>query len=173
MADTTGIEIGAELSADCSTIQLEHGRILRHVLQHWVGQRLIVSIRKFTKRRSDKQNRYMWGVMVTCVRAWMLEKDGHAPSKDAVYVWLRTLVGHELVTEELVWADPATGRKLTKEIITQTGKRFSQMSTKEFAAAVDFLRDYFLPLGCDIPEPKGDNLYSDYIEWERPKRLSS
>ena len=37
------------------------------------------------------------------------------------------------------------------------------MTTKEYAKALDTLRDYFLPLGCDIPEPRGENLLDDYL----------
>lgn len=163
MADPKGIDVRGELSEDCKTVKLEHGGLMRHLLHRFAGKALVVTLRIHRKRRSDAQNRYMWGVMVTCTRSWMLEKDGYAPSREAVYTWLRHQLGDTPRVEYINAVDTDTGEIKRVEVITMTGKRFSQMTTKEFAAAVDTLRDFLLPQGCDIPEPKGSNMYDDYL----------
>lgn len=153
MPNTKSIDVTGYLSEDRTSISLEHAVALRHVFRAWEGRRLLLSVEPFARRRSNQQNRYMWGVVVVCVRAWHLERDGHAPSKDGVYAMLRRLCGHELKIEVINGV----------EAISMTGKRFSQMTTVEFENAVTFIRKYYAELGCDIPEPREDNLLSDYV----------
>ncbi len=154
MADTRIIDWSGFASGNFRTLDLEHPALAARVLRPWVGKRLLINISIFRKRRSLQQNRYMWGPFITCVRTWLLEKDGHAPSKEGVYVRLREIVGHEVRIEKI----------LGKDTISMTGKSFSQMNTVEFNEAIEFLREWFRLKGCDIPEPKGDCLWSDYAE---------
>lgn len=140
------------LSEDLRSIKLEHEGIMPRVFQPWGEKRLLLDISIFRRRRTDKQNRYIHGPVCTRVMLWHLDNTGEKLSHDEVYAYLRRICGHRM--------------KITMvngtEVITMTGKRFSQMNTVEFGEAIDTLKAYFDPQGCEIPEPRGDNLWTDY-----------
>ena len=147
-------ELTGELSEDMSII-LTSATSLRRILYHFLGEKLLIKISIFRPKRSDKQNRYMWGVIVPCVRAWLFETQGIKYTKDQAYAW---------INQEVLGNKPVIVDIMGVEVITLEGKRFSQMSTKEFAEAVDTIIVYFDPKGCRIPLPKENNLITDHID---------
>ncbi len=154
MASTKDIPLSGYLSDDLASIKLEHHRVMRRVLQLWAGKRLILTVGVFRRRRTEAQNRYMWGYLVPAVKGWMEDKDGRSYSKDAVYVYLRKLCGHEIVIEMI----------RGEEVITQKGKRFSQMTTVEFNKAVEHLQHHFGKKGLYLDDPTEDNMLPDFLQ---------
>lgn len=143
-----------ELNEDCSAILIHHYKPMARIIRILKGKTLEITFKVFRAIRSDRQNRYIWGVVVPTVRAWMLETNGTAPSKDGVYLWLRkSLLGDQLQVEEF----------LGEQLITMGGKRFSAMNTKEFADAIDTIVKEMALKGCVIPLPRENNLLSDFL----------
>jgi len=155
------LEMQGELSKDSSSIFFPHFRIYQRYLKKFAGQELMVKIEILRHKRSDKQNRYMWAVIVPYVQHWLHETEGKRYKRDHVYSWIRI----SLLEEE-----PVIVTIQGKEMIEMTGKRFSQMSTKEFGEAVDTIREKMLERGVDIPEPTTDkrkhNFPHEFLEDE-------
>lgn len=143
-----------ELSEDFKSIKLEHGGIMRRLFQPWAGKKLLVNVTQFRRRRSDRQNRWIHGPCINRIRVWEGERTGETPSHDEVYTFLRTLCGCNLKIAKLYG----------QEVITMTGKRFSQMTTVEFSEAMETIMLFFGKKGCTIDPPKGESLWSDYAD---------
>lgn len=147
-------EFTGELKEDMS-LAITGASSLKRILWNLVGQKLIIKITIFRSKRSDKQNRYFWGVVVVTVRAWLLETEGRKYTKDEVYVWLN---------QEVLGNKPTITTILGTDVITMSGKRFSQMNTKEFEEAAESIRQTMAQRGCNIPEPHQENFITDFIE---------
>lgn len=146
-------EVTGELQEDM-TIKLTAGSGLYRVLYHLCEKKLLIKMSVFREKRSDKQNRYFHGVVVVCVRAWLAETQGVKWESDEVYYW---------INQEVMGNKPRITEIMGQQVITMTGKRFSQMTTKEFADAVDAILKHFAELGCNIPEPNQNNFIEDLI----------
>jgi hypothetical protein len=143
------------LTDDGRSVTFLHASMVKRLLHRWKGKPLEVTVRVLRRKRSDRQNRYMWGVIVPCITAFLMETTGikHPPS--TIYAWIRnTLLDEEPVITEVAG----------HEVIELRGKRFSEMTTKEFAEAVDTIREKMRERGCEIPEPTGNNLLTDFIK---------
>ncbi len=100
----------------------------------------------------------MWGVLVPYVREFVKENTGSAPSKEAIYAFLRIkIVGQEVVIEEVDGFD----------IPVIVGKRFSHMNTVEFAEAVDKIIAYYADQGLEIPVPQDENLPENFMRYDK------
>lgn len=149
------INLTGELTEDCTHLRLDHSSALWRILQSLKGQKLEIMFWVFRYKRSDAQNRYIHGVIVPTVRAWYKETNGEVKSHDEVYTWLR--IG-------LLGQAPVIGEFMGVEIITMSGKRFSKMTTKEFAEATDTILKLMAEKGCIIQEPKQNNFLSDFVQ---------
>jgi len=150
-------EVTGTLSEDCKSLQLDHAVAMKRVIMWLKGEKLEIKFSKLRNRRSDKQNRYIWGVVVVVIQAWFKESQGEDLTKDQVYTWLRVgLLGHKPVIKEI----------LGEEVIVMEGKHFSAMNTKKFALAIDSIIKQMDEKGCFIPLPKDGNFITDYVKDE-------
>lgn len=148
-------DIVGTLSDDCSCLEITHHVMLKRIIGGLRGEKLRIRFSKLKMKRSDAQNRYMWGVVVPCVRAWLLETQGVKYTPDEVYTWLRVgLLGYKPEVKEIAG----------QECIVMTGKRFSEMNTAEFAEATDSILTQMAEKGCVIPEPKQHNFLHEFVE---------
>lgn len=146
-----------KLSPDCKSLEIDFASSIARLLYPIKDLQLEINIKQFHRNRTIAQNNYMWGVVIPTIRAWMKERTGLCPSKEAMYAFLRIkVVGHEVVIEEV------NGM----EIPVVSGKRFSQMTTVEFAEAVDKIILYYAEQGLDIPvpQPKSNNYITDFTK---------
>lgn len=137
-------------------LKLKHWRVLRRVLFGWMDKELETELKPMRYKRSLAQNRYMWGVIVPTVQAFIKETSGEVKSKDAVYAFINTCVlGYEVEVQTI----------FGREVLIMKGKRFSEMNTKEFADAVDKIIAHFDALGCyiQLPREKTNNTLTDFI----------
>lgn len=118
-------------------------------------KKLLLEVSKLSRRRSDAQNRYIWGVVVPCTRAWLKETTGEKYTPDFVYSWLRS---------SILGAKPEVKTVAGEEVIVMTSKRFSKMTTVEFSEAIELILDTLAERGCIIPEPKANNFLSDFYK---------
>ena len=149
-------EVLGQLTEDCSYIYIPHYKIYQRELKKWVGKDLSIHLEVLRATRSSRQNRYIHGVICKWVGAWLEETQGEIYSHNEVYTWLRV----KLLKEE-----PIVKTILGTEVIVMTGKRFSEMTTKEFSVAVEVILAKMAKRGCviPIPKPKGTNMIHEFL----------
>ncbi len=129
------------------------------ILKAWIGKDLEITIKGFKRQRSLAQNRWMWGVCVPTVQAWLKETQGISYTKDEVYYYINSAaLRRKTVVKEIAG----------EEVVILEGKRFSQQTTGEFSDSVEEIVQYFGERGLKIPlpKPKTNNLISDYLKDE-------
>jgi hypothetical protein len=135
-------------------IRLEMSSSLNRVFGPWQTEDLLVEVSLLKSKRSDKQNRYLHAVIVPCIQNWHYETQGTKISSDEAKAYIYTSVlKHKVVITEI----------LGQEVITMQGKHFSEMNTVEFNEAKTEVQEFFAPLGCDIPDPRENNLNTDFL----------
>lgn len=147
-------EVLGLLTEDCQYIQVPHYKIYQRAFKKLLEKDLLITVQVLKSKRSDKQNRYMWSCIVKHARAWLYETQGEKFSPDYVYAWLRTAILEEA---------PVVKEIAGQEVITMSGKRFSQMTVQEFTEAVETIRSKMAQKGCIIPEPTKNNLLHEFI----------
>lgn len=144
-----------ELSPDGQSLVIANSALAKRLWKHMGGMQLEIVFKKFYRKRSLAQNRWIWGICVPQVMQFYIDTTGVKHSKEAMYAFLRTkVVGDEMWVEEVEGHD----------IIFLSGKRFSQMTTKEFSEAVEKIVAYYAERDLEImlPKPKTNNLITDY-----------
>lgn len=147
-------DVTGELSEDGQFIQLHHFKLLKSVLRIFKGQKLDVRIRIYKERRSESQNRYMWGVVVPTIQRWLKETKGERHSKDEVYSWIKI---------QLLGVVPEVHNILGQEVIVMKELSFSKMTTAEFAHYTNLIIDKMAERDCHIPTPRGNNDLADFM----------
>lgn len=148
--------LSGELAKDCQSITFTFGSSLSRLLTHLVGKELLVNIKPMEYKRSLAQNRWYWGVAVPTIRAWHKETQGEEPGKDAIHAYNLTKVCD---------TKPKFKEVMGQEVMYFETKTTSQMNTKEFMAFKDRLQMFWGELGCEIRDPKGNNLTEDHLQW--------
>lgn len=146
-----------ELSPDGQSLVIANSVRAKRLWQHLGGVQLEVVFKKFYRKRSLAQNRWIWGICVPDVMQFLKETTGMVHSKEAIYTFLRTrVIGNELWVETID----------DQDVIYLSGKRFSQMNTVEFSEAVEKIVAYYAERGLIIrlPKPKTNNLVTDYAD---------
>lgn len=154
MSTEAEFDVTGELSENGEFLVIEHFKMLRRVYGHLKGEKLRIRFSKLRMKRSDAQNRFLWGVVVPTVRAFLLETEGVKYSPDEVYLWLRV---------KLLGQSPVIKVVSGIEVVMMEGKRFSEMNTKEFAEATDTILQSMAEVGCVIPEPQQHNFLHEFI----------
>jgi hypothetical protein len=115
-------------------------RMLAFALAMLPGKRIRVEVSEYRKRRSDEQNRYLWGCVYPAIisaggeqlRGWTSE-DVHEYLLGEIYGW-ETLEGF--------------GRKRLRPL-----RRSSKMTTVEFSEYVAQIQQRMAVLGIYVPDP--------------------
>jgi len=149
--------VSGQLSPDGRSLEIANADRVARLWKHLIGVDLEILINKKKKKRSLAQNRWIWGVCVPTVIQFLLDTTGLLHSKEAIYAFLRTgVVGDEARVETIDGQD----------VIYLSGKRFSQMNTKEFSEAVEKIVLYYAERDVEmpLPIPKSNNLITDFIK---------
>jgi hypothetical protein len=141
---------------DDMSLRFQYAEALRGVFGHMFGKDLDIQVTILRKNRSNRQNRYLHGVVVPTVQAWLKETEGESFDHDKVYTMLRMDLGDTLEITQIQG----------KDVITMTGKRFSKMDTKEFAEAIDKLVAIYAEKECYIQLPNEECFLTDFINAE-------
>lgn len=147
-----------KLSPDCKSLEIDFASSIARQLYPIKDVQLQINITKFHRNRTIAQNNYIWGVVIPTVRAWMREMNGECPSKEGLYAFLRIgVVGQEVVIETIDGVDTPI----------VSGKRFSEMTTVEFAEAIDKIVLHYANKGLEIqlPQPKTNNYITDFTKF--------
>lgn len=153
--DKIELEVMGSLSEDCKSIEITHYQYLQRIIRKLVGEPLVVKFKKFYPKRSDRQNRYLHGVVIPCIAAWYRENTGNKIDREDVKDW---------VYRELLGATAKPYIIGGVEYFRYQYKRFSQMTTIEFGEAVELIRDKMAEYDCHIPEPTRNNFIEDFTD---------
>jgi len=143
------------LSEDYNYLLIDNPSIIKRACKFLKGEKLEITFKKFYKKRTAAQNRWLWGICIEDIRRWLYETTGERHSKQAIYTFLMTKVlGYDIQSEIIDG----------KEILFLEGKRFSEMTTLEFSDAVEKIYNYYAERGLQIrmPRPNTNNLITDY-----------
>jgi len=146
-----------KLTEDCKSLVIDFATTVIRILYPIKDDELEITIKKFRRNRTSAQNRYIHGVVVPTVQAWMKENEGTYPAHDALYAHFRTnIIGDEVVMEEID-GNPT---------FYLSGKRFSQCNTVEFAERVDKIILHYAERGLEIPlpVPGSNNITTDFTK---------
>lgn len=131
------------------TCKVEAGRItdsarkkIVDAIANYDGKDILVKITEAQKKRSDRQNRYYWGVIIPSIRQLMNDTWGNDMTVMEVHEYLKRSVGKITKAIKL----PEGGY----DIITNSS---TQLTTVEFEAYNERCRAYGAQNGIAIPLP--------------------
>lgn len=150
-------ELKGVLSETATGVEFENGKAMSRVLRKWKGKTLHIVIKPFKRKRSDNQNRWMWGVAYVCIQAYLKETEGSAPSKEEIHLHNLQIVQGVKIESKVI---------LGETVFTVNEKRTSSMSTVEFNEMKEKLQAYWAERDCIIPDPNEDNFLTDYAKDE-------
>lgn len=148
-------------SGDYDKLIIKSDHVSKKILQHYGGRYLKVEIDEYRKHRSDKQNRYLHGVIIPVIIAFEKNRGAdwlkNKTNKQAIdickaYIY-KNILGYG-INFQIVHS---------VEVFTMEGKYFSQMKTDEFYHAAEAVRDFYNEIGCNIPKPTKDCFIADYL----------
>lgn len=128
---------------------------MMYLLSFFKDKSLEISVKVARRSRSAAQNRYMWGVIVPTVGRWFRDTQGEKYTPDEIYLWVRM---------SLLEQRPVLKTILGQEIIVMEHKRFSEMTTAEFAEAVDIIVKKMAERDCVIELPRDQNYIQEFIK---------
>ena len=131
------------------------GKTLRRVTKHLIGVELEIRVKPLKFKRSNAQNRWLWGVAYPTIIHWMLETQGERVSKDAL---------HTYVLQVLLEYEPKVTEVMGVTVVSFQGKSTSSLTTTEFTELMDKIVAHWAEKGCTIPLPSGNNFISDHIK---------
>lgn len=142
---------------DGSIKPLHYEAYKRQLQAAFKDKNVLITVEALKNTRSDKQNRYYWGVVIPHVLKFHEDTQGEKLSQHEAHI---------LCLTHAMEAKIQTKKIMGLEVMYYEEKSSSKMTTKEFAEFVDKLRTFWLGLGLDIPEPRGNNLLSDFYSPE-------
>lgn len=146
--------IQSTLNDECTGTIFKHAGMVSQILQNWHGLDLIETIQPFRKNRSLAQNRYLYGVIIPVIKNHFKQNTGEDMDKGTIEVYLyENVLGHTLERRTM----------LGVEVFVAKGKKFKEMTTVEFNDAKEIIQEYFAQFECWIPDPREQNLLTDYI----------
>jgi hypothetical protein len=157
MASDYEYTFSGKLTEDCKGLTIDFATTVIRLLYPIKEDILEINIKKFRKKRTDRQNRWIWGYAIITVQAFLKETTGSYPSKEALYTFFRVnIVGDEPVVENVHGVD----------VIVLKGKRFSQCTTVEFSERAEKIIRYYAEMGLELKfEEKSDNLITDFTKY--------
>ena len=146
--------IHGKLNEDGTGITFENKHLVSRVLGPWLEKDLIITLEEFKNKRSDRQNRYLHGVILPSIIKFELETTGTKYTTDTIKTFIYThVLNHEVIIEDYKG----------KEVMYMKGKHFSEMNTKEFSDAKEIVQEYYAKQGLVIPDPVNNNLMQDFL----------
>jgi hypothetical protein len=107
------------------------------------GKRIVISVRKHVKTRSNNQNRAYWGLVVPRVLEMFLEA-GNDTTPEEIHEYLKEHVGGGMFARVLVDPD-GKRRPVVRSSTTLTTQEWEDFMTR--------IRAWAAERGVDIPEP--------------------
>lgn len=137
---------------------LDSGRIpdgIKHTLSvlfpAYAGKVLRLSIEEVKKRRSNKQNRFWYGVMIPAIRAWFLEHGYNFDAQEVHEYMVRRVWKH---TEVVFIENEPYERRLSS----------TELTPHEWEVRLEITRAWGAERGLILPFPREDDLYEELAD---------
>lgn len=144
-----------EFSEDFSAIRIEHHITNRYVLKSLQGKRLSITVKPYKELRTEAQNRYLRGPMISAIKQWYKETQGVVLTGDQIYCFiLDRVLGHK----------PKVTTIMGHEVIVFPKKSLSKYSKEDFGQAIEIIIEYFAQRGCYISPPVKNNHLHELLE---------
>jgi hypothetical protein len=128
----------------------EDSRTIREALARMEGRRVVVTIRKFVRKRSNPQNAYLWGVVVPVCHEIMVDAGNDVTPEDT-FRYLKEFVGGSIFAQLICTPD---GKRRT--IIRSS----TTLDTQEMENFLERCRVWAAENGRVIPLPN-ENIASN------------
>lgn len=132
----------------------EKPSFVERIFSKFKNKGLLITVQPLAKKRSDAQNRWLWGVCYVRIASWHLENFGDKLTPEEIHIYVCTrILGIKYVHKEM----------FGEEVLVMQGIRTSEMSTAEFMDAKEKIQRFYAEKGCNIPDPTPLSLISDYF----------
>lgn len=123
--------------------------------------RLEVTYKKLHRNRTAAQNRYYWVLVAKIMRFWF-DTQGEKLAKPQIHAINLDIAGRKYEVQELLVPD-RNGKFERREVIVFTHRSTKDMNTTEFTEFIENIRNHWAEVGCNLPDPTGENYLSDLI----------
>jgi len=131
--------------------KMENVDLKNFLIQEYQGKKVELNLTKPKRNRSQKQNRWYWGVAVLAVQLGIKEQTGVLHDKELIHATILNAVGG--IKMETV-------NIMGMNVIKVEQKRTSNMSTTEFNQFKESVQLHFAEKGIEIPDPIQDNYFN-------------
>jgi len=124
----------------------QNRKLIKQAIESFEGKEIVLKIERVTKQRSNQQNNFYWGVIVTITKQAILEYWGEVWSEKEIHTYLL----QNVPTYRQV-VNIKTGE------VSEVLKSSSQMTTTEMCDWWERIRQYMaVNFDVQIPEPNED-----------------
>ena len=124
----------------------QNRKLIKQAIESFEGKEIVLKIERVTKQRSNQQNNFYWGVIVTITKQAILEYWGEVWSEKEIHTYLL----QNVPTYRQV-VNIKTGE------VSEVLKSSSQMTTTEMCDWWERIRQYMaVNFHVQIPEPNED-----------------
>ena len=117
-------------------------QLIIDALKSFEGKNIQITIEKATKKRSNQQNRYYWGILIPIFRKTILDAWGDYLDKETSHLWLKQKMNYNERVNE------ATGE------VFKIPKSTTENTTTEQEIYHKKIRDFlFQSFNVDVPLP--------------------
>ena len=126
----------------------------KRIIPLFTGQDMVIRVSVHKKSRTDKQNRYYWGVIIPTIIHYLCDIDGakHDP-----------LIIHQYHLQRVLRIEVNTISVLGQPVIDMRKAESSKLSIDEFNVFIEKIMQHWSEKGLVIPESKGDDYLTDHF----------
>ncbi|WP_440881434.1 hypothetical protein [Tenacibaculum sp. C7A-26P2] len=128
----------------------EHRQIVNDAIQSFEGKQIKVTVERFYKKRTNKQNRYYWGVIIEHWMNIIKTEWGEIWSSDTMHEFLKTNLNYEeYVDTETgeIFFNKQTGRPITRPKSTTENTTVDQENYQEACRQLAYsMFNYTIPV---------------------------
>lgn len=123
---------------------------------------LEITYKKLHRNRTARQNRYYW-LLVSKIMVFWKSTQGENLQRQQVHAINLDIAGRKYESQMLVIPD-RNGKLERREVIVFTHRSTKDMNTTEFTEFIETIREHWGAVGCNLPDPIGENYLSDHIK---------
>lgn len=117
--------------------------------QFFNDKEVYITIKKYTQKRSIKQNNWYYGIAIPMVQNFLLETQGEKYSKDDIHQYHLNTVVKPAIEVKPIFGTPCTIYKI---------QRTSEMNTVEFMDFKEKVQRFWEQFDLHIPDPDETNM---------------
>jgi hypothetical protein len=123
-------------------------QILELQIKSLEGKDVSIKIEKVKRKRSDRQNRWYWGVAIPTIINGIKEQNGETLDKETAHALALNITDGLKLESKMLFG---------YNVIEVKQKRTSDMTVEEFSEFYQKLQNAFAERDIIIPDPKQDN----------------